>query len=90
VFTPPAETADLAFGGEATVGFLVPNSPTLFGAGMTTQWLDWSQFTSSNAISWSIANAAPTLDMALVEGALSDTSGVATAYTAHVLRFEYQ
>jgi hypothetical protein len=57
---------------------------------MTTQWLDLGALTSSNGVTWTIAPAAPTLDMALLDGVVSDTTGNVSVYLAHVLRFDYQ
>lgn len=90
LFMPPSDPADLSFGGEAQLQFTVPNSPAVFGFSMTTQWVDWSQMATSNAIEWTIANAAPTLDMAINEGHPAEAFGLAHVYMAHVMRFEYQ
>ena len=56
---------------------------------MTTQWLEWSQLATSNALQWSVASAVPTLDMALVESDPSQSKGNVTVFLAHVMRFEY-
>jgi hypothetical protein len=90
VFVPPTEPADLSFGGEAEIQFKVPNSPSVFGFTMTTQWVDWSQMATSNAIEWTIANAAPTIELAMVEGDATEATGLPCPYMAHVMRFEYQ
>jgi len=76
--------------GLAAVEVRVPNDPAVFGATMTTQWLEWSQQASSNAIEWTVANAAPGLGMALLEGHPQEASGHLTVHLAHVLRFESQ
>lgn len=89
LFVPPTNPSDLSFGGAAEVTFKVPNSPTVFGFTMTTQWVDWTQMATSNAIEWTIANAAPTLDMALIEGDPTEATGLPHVYMGHVMRFEY-
>ncbi len=68
----------------------LPAVPQALGFQMTTQWFDLAQMAVSNAISWQVANATPTLDMALVEGNPAGAVGTVTTYLAHVLRFEYQ
>ena len=89
IFVPPLNPQDLPFGGDAEVNFQVPNSSTVFGFTMTTQWVDWSQMASSNAIEWSIANTAPTIEMAMIEGDASSPTGMPRPYMGHVMRFEY-
>ncbi|MFK7742288.1 MAG: hypothetical protein AB8H80_18385, partial [Planctomycetota bacterium] len=61
----------------------------LYGFTMTTQWLDWTQLATSNAIEWSIATTAPSIDLALIEGTPGYATGNATPYMGHVMRFEY-
>ena len=90
VFLPPPHPDDLPFGGEAMVTFRVPNSPSVFGFTMTTQWLDWSQMATSNALTWSIAPAAPSLGMCVVEGVPSLPEGNRAPYMGYVLRIEHQ
>jgi hypothetical protein len=90
VFLPPAEPADFSFGGEAEVAFMVPAVPAVYGVTMTTQWLDWSQMATSNAVEWTIASAMPGIDMALVEGHAAEAAGLAAVYMGHVLRFEVE
>lgn len=90
VFVPDADPGLLHRGGLASVEVRVPNDPAVFGATMTTQWLEWSQQASSNAIEWTVANAAPGLGMALLEGHPQEASGHLTVHLAHVLRFESQ
>lgn len=90
VFVPDADPGLLHRGGLAAVEVRVPNDPAVFGATMTTQWLEWSQQASSNAIEWTVANAAPGLGMALLEGHPQEASGHLTVHLAHVLRFESQ
>ena len=90
VFVPDANAGLLHRGGLASVEVRVPNDPAVFGATLTTQWLEWSQQASSNAIEWTVANAAPGLGMALLEGHPQEASGHLTVHLAHVLRFESQ
>ncbi|MFN3242120.1 MAG: hypothetical protein ACE37K_11455 [Planctomycetota bacterium] len=79
-----------ARGGRSDITFKLVADPLLLGASMTTQWLDWTQQSTSNAIEWTIASSVPTLDMALVEGHPQSSEGHVSTYMAHVLRFEYQ
>ncbi|MFT6082273.1 MAG: hypothetical protein ACJAQZ_004352 [Planctomycetota bacterium] len=88
-FSVPTDPIDIPFGGEAEVMFKVPNSPTMLGVTMTTQWIDWGQLATSNAIEWSIAPSMPTIDMALIEGDADEASGLAAPYMGHVMRFTY-
>jgi hypothetical protein len=74
----------------AEVLVAIPPSPTCFGMQLTTQWLDLAQLATSNAITWTVAPAIPSLDMALNEGPSAAPNGLVTPYLAHVLRFEYQ
>jgi hypothetical protein len=61
IFEPENEPGLLSRGGVAEVRFKLPNLPQVLGLGMTTQWLEWSQFATSNAIEWSVAPAPATL-----------------------------
>lgn len=88
VFEP--ETHPQAFGAIAEVLVRIPATPSVFGFTMTTQWFDLLQLATSNAITWTVANAIPQLDMALVEGHPSLPYGTVSTYLAHVMRFEYQ
>jgi hypothetical protein len=90
VFVPPTVPALAASGGDAHIEFKIPASTSMFGLSLTTQWLDWTQIASSNAIEWTIASAMPTLDMALIDGHPSEAQGNISVHLAHVLRFEYQ
>lgn len=90
IFWPPIEPADLPFGGEAEVTFKLPNLPSMFGASLTTQWIDWDQFATSNAIEWTVASATPTADVAVLDGDPTDATGLVSVYLGHVMRFEYQ
>lgn len=89
-FQPPAIAADQSFGGDAEVVIKLPSTTGALGLTFTTQWLDWSQMATSNAIEWTTAPSIPTLDMAQVDGHPGATSGLAGVYLAHVLRFEAQ
>jgi hypothetical protein len=77
---------------QATAEVLVPlpADPSWFGLQLTTQWFDLMQFATSNAITWTVASAMPTLDMALNEGHPAEATGNVTVHLAHVMRFEYQ
>jgi hypothetical protein len=90
VFEPEANTSLLARGGIAEVRFKIPATPAVFGVTMTTQWLEWSQMATSNAIEWSVASQIPTLDMALLEGHPQEATGELTVHLAHVIRLEWQ
>jgi hypothetical protein len=89
-FLPAADAALQHLGGHASLSLRVPNDPSVFGATLTTQWLEWSQQATSNAIEWTVANSAPTLGMALLEGHPQEPTGNLTTHLAHVLRFESQ
>jgi hypothetical protein len=90
IFEPESHPLLAAFGATAEARLKLPAAPWLFGFTLTTQWLDMAQMASSNAIRWSVAHAIPSLDMALVEGAPSESSGEVSVHLAHVLRLEYQ
>ena len=66
----------------------IPNTPTVIGGTLTTQWIEWSQQVSSNALTWTIGNA-PSIKMAHVDGYASDPSGELFVDLAHVVRFEH-
>ncbi|MFK7742307.1 MAG: hypothetical protein AB8H80_18480 [Planctomycetota bacterium] len=89
-FVPDPEPMLVHRGGLATVELNVPAIPQALGFSMATQWFDWSQGVTSNAIEWTLAASIPSLDMALVEGHPDDAKGNATNFIAHVMRFEYQ
>jgi hypothetical protein len=76
-------------GGVAEVRLHLPNQSWVFGVQMTTQWFELSQLATSNAITWTVAQSMPSLDMALNEGDPGDTTGEVSVHLAHVLRFEY-
>lgn len=68
--------------------FSIPNTPTITGASLTTQWVEWTQQASSNALTWTVGSA-PTIQMAHVDGYATDTTGVLFVDLAHVVRFEH-
>ncbi len=84
------EVHPLSVGALAEVLVQIPASPSVFGYQMTTQWFDVLQLATSNAITWTVANAIPQLDMALVEGDPTKSYGTVSTYLAHVMRFEHQ
>jgi hypothetical protein len=90
IFEPENEPGLLSRGGVAEVRFKLPNLPQVLGLGMTTQWLEWSQFATSNAIEWSVAPAPATLDMALLEGHPQSPTGELSVHLAQVMRFQFQ
>ncbi len=89
-FQPFPEMALQPRGGLAEFRPQIPSASWVLGVQLTTQWLDLVDLVSSNAITWTIDSAMPTLDMALVDGMASDVGGSVTTNLAHVLRFEYQ
>lgn len=76
--------------GRADLEIKLPGIADALGATLTTQWLDWTEKATSNAIEWTISLTMPTLDMALIEGHPQEATGHAASNMAHVLRFEYQ
>lgn len=90
IFEPEVEPGLLARGGVAEVRLPIPGNSSVLGLSLTTQWLEWSQMATSNAIEWTIASAVPSLDMALVEGHPLAATGEVSVHLAHVMRFEYQ
>ncbi|HEB53120.1 MAG TPA: hypothetical protein ENI87_07700 [bacterium] len=90
VFVPDPHPALITRGGRADFELKVPAIPQALGFTLATQWFDWTQAASSNAIEWTLATALPTLDMATVEGHPLSTSGTANVHIAPVLRLEYQ
>ena len=66
----------------------IPNTPAVIGASLTTQWIEWSQQASSNALTWTIDNT-PTIQMAHVDGYATDARGELCVDLAHVVRFEH-
>lgn len=90
VFMPDPHPSLVNRGGRADLYLQVPANTMLLGASLTTQWFDWNQVATSNAIEWTLASQVPTLDMALVEAHPTQTHGQVTNFIAPVLRFEYQ
>jgi hypothetical protein len=90
VFEPESDPRLAPFGGSAETRLALPAATWLFGFTLATQWFDFTQMATSNAIQWTVASAIPSLDMALVEGAPSEAGGEVTVHLAHVLRFEHQ
>lgn len=90
MFEPETHPGLLARGGMAEVRLKIPADPAVFGATLTTQWLEWTQMATSNAIEWTVASAIPTLDMALLEGHPQEATGELTVHLAPVVRFESQ
>jgi hypothetical protein len=66
----------------------LPAIPTLTGASLTTQWIEWSQATTSNAIRWTLGNV-PNIEMAHLDGYATDLDGQLFVHQAHVVRFEH-
>ena len=89
-FEPETHPGLAARGGIAEVRIKIPAVPAIFGATLTTQWLEWSQMATSNAIEWTVAGVVPTLDMSLLEGHPQEATGELSVHLAHVLRFESQ
>jgi hypothetical protein len=90
IFEPQAAPFPVPAGGIAEVRLKLPIDPVILGFTMTTQWLDWSQMATSQAIVWSVAGAVPTLDMALLEGHPQELGGELSVHLAPVIRFEHQ
>ena len=67
----------------------VPNNSALQGHSLTTQWLDWTAESTTDAIAWTIG-ASYSIDMATIEGLPQATTGHLATSLAHVLRFEHQ
>ena len=60
ILVPDSHPALVSRGGRADFEFKLPAVPTMLGTGMTTQWLEWSQMATSNALQWTVAGAMPT------------------------------
>lgn len=90
LFIPDPDPAFAASGGIADILVKIPNIPAAQGFTLTTQWFDWTQQATSNAIKWTIAASVPSLDMASIEGHALDTEGNASVHIAPVIRFEHQ
>lgn len=90
VFVPEVLPALQAGPAMAIVGFWVPDHSAVFGTTMTTQWFEWSQLATSNAVEWSIAATIPVTDLTTIEGVPASPVGNVAVGHAHVLRFEVQ
>ena len=80
---------DLQSPGRADFEIKIPNLPGAQGLTLATQWFDWTESATTNALQWTITSA-PSLDMALVEGHPAEATGNVAVELAHVIRFEYQ
>ncbi len=89
LFIPDANPILASSGGRADFELKIPNIPGAQGLTLATQWFDWTETATTNALEWTIL-ATPTLDMALVEGHPLEPTGNVTGHLAHVMRFEYQ
>lgn len=89
-FDPGSNPAYALNGGRADLSIKIPNIPGAQGLTLTTQWFDWSQQATSNALEWTIAASIPTLDMASIEGHSSSLTGKASVHIAPVIRLEHQ
>ncbi|MBL9075879.1 MAG: hypothetical protein JNL08_00160 [Planctomycetes bacterium] len=89
VFEPDANLQLAHRGGLGDVRLPFANDGSFLGVTFTTQWLELSQWQTSNAIEWTTAAAPPQLGMTLVEGHPAEASGELSAHLAHVFRFEY-
>lgn len=90
LFVPDTQPAYSQNGGRADLSIKIPNIPGAQGLTLTTQWFDWTQQATSNALTWTIAASVPTLDMASIEGHPLSTKGSTSVHIAPVLRFEHQ
>jgi hypothetical protein len=89
LFAPDSNAIIASSGGRADLEIKIPNVAGAQGLRLATQWIDWSEAATTNALEWTIAST-PTLDMVLIEGNPLEATGNVTAYLAHVMRFEYQ
>lgn len=76
--------------GKAHVQVQLPAAPWVFGMTLATQWFDFVQPASSNALQWTVAGQLPTLDLAHVDGVPNFPEGNVTLHLAPVYRFEYR
>jgi hypothetical protein len=72
----------------ASYALPIPTSPNLTGASLTTQWVEWSQPASSNALQWTIGGI-PDIEMVHVSAHATEAVGRKLVHIAHVLRFEH-
>lgn len=90
VFIPDPDPLMSVMGARGDFKLPIPALPAALGFQLTTQWFDWTQSATSNAIEWTIAPSMPSLGMAIVEGHPLDNVGRSSIQRAHVLRFDYQ
>ena len=90
VFVPDPEPLLAVFGARGEFDLRIPATTAALGFQMTSQWFDWTQSATSNALEWTIAPAMPSLGMATVEGHPLQSEGLSSVQRGHVLRFEYQ
>ncbi|MCB9876980.1 MAG: hypothetical protein H6835_05185 [Planctomycetes bacterium] len=90
VLVPHTDPMLQSRGGLAHIELKLPGAAQALGMQLTTQWLEWEQMATSNALQWTVCGALPTLDMALVEGDPSEAEGQVSVHLAHVLRFEFE
>lgn len=90
VFESQATPQNPGADGMAEVRLKIPSDASVLGLTMTTQWIEWSQAASSNALEWTIASAIPSLDMALVEGLPTESGGELSVHLAPVWRLTSQ
>lgn len=89
-FVPDPDPVFAGNGGRADLRVKIPNLPGAQGLTLTTQWFDWTQQATSNALEWTIAASAPSLDMASIEGHSGSPTGKASVHIAPVIRLEHQ
>jgi hypothetical protein len=89
IFEPFPHPA-LANRGSAEVRLWIPDTAAVFGVTFTTQWLEWTQLATSNAVEWTVAATIPTLDMAVIDGHPNEAFGEINVCMGHVLRLEHQ
>jgi hypothetical protein len=90
IFVPSTNPAVANWGGRADFDLKIPNLPGAHGLTLTTQWFDWNQQATSNAIEWVVSTTQPTLDMAFLEAHPSSATGQVAVDFAPVLRFLHQ
>ena len=89
IFLTSPDPLAAPFGARADFELKIPNVPGAQGLTLATQWFDWTQLATTNAVEWTITST-PTIDMAAVEGHPLETNGNVSIHQAHVIRFEYQ
>jgi hypothetical protein len=91
-FSPPAQTG-MAFS-MATAQVRIPTAPWVLGAQYQSQWIDWGQPATSNALSWMVSNNPTTLDVAVVRGFYENgqqpSAGEVIRDHALIVRLEFQ